>query len=58
MKTNKQTKHVKQTTWKHERNMHMHEDMIPKADKKSSKESLTLDRKNYSNGQTEKTNKS
>ena len=31
---------------KAERNMHMHEGMIPKADKKSSKESPTLDRKN------------
>ena len=35
-----------ETTWKHERKMQMHESMIPKADKKSSKESPTLDRKN------------
>ena len=38
--------------------MQMHESMIPKADKKSRKESLTLDRKNYNRGQTEKTIKS
>ena len=31
---------------KAERNMHMHEGMIPKVNKKSSKESPTLDRKN------------
>ena len=31
---------------KHKRKMQMHESMIPKADKKSNKESLTLDRKN------------
>ena len=36
----------------------MHESMIPKADKKSSKESPTLDRKNKSREQTEKTIKS
>ena len=35
-----------ETTWKHKRKMQMHESMIPKADKKSSKESPTLDRKN------------
>lgn len=33
----------------------MHEGMIPKADKKSSKKSPTLDRKNKSRGQIEKT---
>ena len=27
-KTENKQKHVKQTTWKHERNMHMHEGMI------------------------------
>ena len=32
--------------WRHDRKMQMHESMIPKADKKSSKESPTLDRKN------------
>ena len=42
---NNQTKTC-ETTWKHERKMQMHESMIPKADKKSSKESPTLDRKN------------
>ena len=36
----------------------MYESMIPKTDKKSSKESPTLDRKNYSKGQIEKTIKS
>ena len=33
-------------TWRHDRKMQMHENMIPKVDKKSSKESHTLDRKN------------
>ena len=42
---NNQTKTC-ETTWKHERKMQMHESMIPKVDKKSSKESPTLDRKN------------
>ena len=42
---NNQTKTC-ETTWKHERKMQMHESKIPKADKKSSKESPTLDRKN------------
>ena len=42
---NNQTKTC-EITWKHERKMQMHESMIPKADKKSSKESPTLDRKN------------
>ena len=42
----KQPNKNRQTTWKHERKMHMHEGMIPKTDKKSSKESPTLDRKN------------
>ena len=42
---NNQTKTC-ETTWKHERKMQMHESMIPKAIKKSSKESPTLDRKN------------
>ena len=42
---NNQTKTC-ETTWMHERKMHMHESMIPKADKKSSNESPTLDRKN------------
>ena len=42
---NNQTKTC-ETTWKHERKMQMHESMIPKAYKKSSKESLALDRKN------------
>ena len=42
---NNQTKTC-ETTWKHERKMQMHESMIPKAYKKSSKESPTLDRKN------------
>ena len=32
--------------WRHDRKMQMHESMIPKADKKSCKESPTLDRKN------------
>ena len=32
--------------WKHDRKMQMHESMIEKADKKSSKESPTIDRKN------------
>ena len=32
--------------WSHDRKVQMHESMIPKADKKSSKESSTLDRKN------------
>ena len=41
----KQLNKNRQTTWKHERKMHMHESMIPKADKKSSKKSPTLDRK-------------
>ena len=35
-----------ETTWKYERKMQKHESIIPKADKKSSKKSLTLDRKN------------
>ena len=38
--------------------MQMHESMIPKADKKSSKEGPTLDRKNLSRGQIEKIIKS
>ena len=42
----KQPNKNRQTTWKHERKMHMHEGMIPKIDKKSSKKSPTLDRKN------------
>ena len=52
----KQPSKNKQTTWKAwkkdayawrcDRKMQMHESMIPKADKKSSKESPTLDRKN------------
>ena len=42
----KQPNKNRQTTWKHERKMQMHESMIPKADKKSSKKSPTLDRKN------------
>ena len=42
----KQPNKNKQTTWNHERNMQMHESMIPKADKKSSKENANLDRKN------------
>ena len=42
----KQPNKIKQTTWNHERNMQMHESMIPKADKKSSKENPNLDRKN------------
>ena len=42
---NNQTKTC-ETTWKHERKMQMHESIIPKAYKKSSKESPTLDRKN------------
>ena len=45
IKTKQQNKN-RQTTCKHERKMHMHEGMIPKADKKSSKKSPTLDRKN------------
>ena len=32
--------------WRHDRKVQMHESMIPKVDKKSSKESPTLDRKN------------
>ena len=32
--------------WKHDWKVHMHKSMIPKADKKSSKENPTLDRKN------------
>ena len=32
--------------WRHDREMQMHESMIPKADKKLSKKSPTLDRKN------------
>ena len=32
--------------WKHDRKVQMHESMVPKADKKSIKESPTLDRKN------------
>ena len=32
--------------WRHDRKVQMHESMIPKADKKSSKEIPTLDRKN------------
>ena len=42
----KQLNKNRQTTWKHERKMHMHESMVPKVDKKSSKESPTLNRKN------------
>ena len=42
----KQPNKNRQITWKHERNMHMHESMISKADNKSSKERPTLDRKN------------
>ena len=42
----KQPNKNRQTTWKHERKMHMHESMISKADKKLSKKSPTLDRKN------------
>ena len=42
---NNQTKTC-ETAWKHERKMQMHESMIPKVDKKSSKEIPTLDRKN------------
>ena len=34
--------------------MQMHENMISKVDKKSSKESPTLDRQNQSKGQTKK----
>ena len=32
--------------WRHDKKVQVHESMIPKVDKKSSKESLTLDRKN------------
>ena len=39
-------KHKNQTYSKHERKMQMHESVISKADKKSSKESPTLNRKN------------
>ena len=42
----KQPNKNRQTIWKHERKMQMHESMIPKTDKKSSKWSPTLDRKN------------
>ena len=42
---NNQTKTC-ETTWKYEKKMQKHESIIPKADKKSSKKSLTLDRKN------------
>ena len=42
----KQPNKNRETTWKHEGKVQMHESMIPKANKKSSKESLTLDRKN------------
>ena len=42
---NDQTK-TYEITWKHERKMQMHESMISKVDKKPSKESPTLDRKN------------
>ena len=42
----KQSNKNRKTKWKHERKMQMHESMIPKADKKSSKESPTLDRNN------------
>ena len=42
---NNQTKTC-ETTWKYERKMQKHESIIPKVDKKSSKKSLTLDRKN------------
>ena len=42
---NNQTKTC-ETTWKHERKMQMHKSMIPKVDKKPSKKSPTLDRKN------------
>ena len=42
----------------HDRKVQMHESMILKIDKKSSKKSPTLDRKNLSRGQTEKTIKS
>ena len=43
---NKQSTKNRQTTQKHERKMQMYKNMIPKADKKSGKESPTLDRKN------------
>ena len=43
---NKQSTKNRQTTQKHERKMQMYKSMIPKADKKSGKESPTLDRKN------------
>ena len=50
LKTNKiktkQPNENRQTTWKYERKVQMHESMILRADKKSSKESHTLDRKN------------
>ena len=42
----KQPNKNRKTTWKHERKVQMHESMIPKAYKKPSKESPTLDRKN------------
>ena len=42
----KQPNKNRQTTWEHERKIQMHESMIPKANKKSRKESPTLDRKN------------
>jgi len=42
----KQPNKNRQTSWKYERNVQMHKSMIPQADKKSSKESPTLDRKN------------
>ena len=49
----KQPNKNRQTTWKkdayawrHDRRVQMHESMIPKIDKKSSKKSPTLDRKN------------
>ena len=42
---NDQTKTC-EITWKHERKMQMHESMISKVDKKPSKESPIIDRKN------------
>ena len=44
--------------WRHDGRVQMHESMIPKIDKKSRKKSPTLDRKNWSRGQTEKKIKS
>ena len=42
----KQPNKNKKTIWKYERNVQMHESMIPKVDKKSNKENPILDRKN------------